>query len=1201
MIVEPRPIEDFVSFSKEISFSESDQKYIGNLLKLIKDYGDKMCTGYTEYKINNDIIKFYDIKLKFNHSEDDIIKKMYKNWEQLNDSDPPFRRGMCIGIVGTTPFIAVGTIKFFYAEDFGTTSFSKTRLLKPEDVDIQNGNIKPENKSYEKIIDNDKIFISEKANGEFTIFTTIVTKTNKWVLIGSKNVRIVLPVTNSKKVYLDLMKEVPEDKVDRFSYLHSMVDLWLHKIQNDSKLFVISEDYTMIGEQVGVHNHIFTDYDTQDIAIFGLIDKKGHSIDTKVHTLSIKLNNQRTVKVDEISKKDLLDSLTKISEGSIDEYGEGSVIYCYDKENHLTIYKYKNDSYSYIRAIRTKMESFIGKMNRHPEIVHNVVGETVNMVTRVKNDLRFPDTPKDVVDSWVSVMPRMILYIVRHRLTFVAPEFSNNFIRIYEYLVNNPDRYHGKEDHYAQEMTKILTFPIRSKVRDISDIIEDLAKEIIEFRPNLFMFSMPPSSGKCFGYNTPVIMFDGTIDMIQNIKKGDKIMGDDSTFRTVLGTTIGTGKLYEVEQSRGDNYVVNGDHILSLKMDRIREDRGRVSTTVNDVQYEQDEIVDISVKDYLKLSTQLKNKFLKGYKVPIIFKEQIVPLDPYIIGLWLGDGHSHDTGFTNQDSSILKYLANKLPEFHRWKYKCYLQYGQEYTYRINGDNNNVLNVLQNLNLIQNKHIPDIYKYNSRKNQLKLLAGLLDTDGYYDKRGYFEITQKNKILANDIQYISRCLGFSATIKSCEKKSCMYKGEKKTGIYYRQCISGEKIHEIPCLINRKQAIYKKLRENTLYMGINIKPVSEKYYEQGPEFKHYYGFELDGNHRFLLGDHTVSHNSILFKRIREKLIGPHSGFKNIRIFERDTFRMKYAENETVNKHWYENVRNFINKDSDNLAFVGNCFENDFSMRFRQELGKNSNRRTLVARLTDEELQHTDYALTCMKRLANRSTENNDDSTLTMDLGAFVVCNKFFNSKPITKVSKKEAKDVKIVYFKTIDLVEPDTKSSDACWNFRKLFSVSKGPTLRKRMKFTDCKYLSETNKFVGKKPVLIGLYPTNKDVMFKLFDLSSDKLEASDLHVTLKFKPSEEDLSKIDNIPVTLIGKEIVTIEKDSEMLQFIPLPCPEHYDYHVTLGTTNNKVLPCADSGNYLRNPTKFKLENGYKVSKQSIEQIEYVGTQKLFYN
>ena len=73
----------------------------------------------------------------------------------------------------------------------------------------------------------------------------------------------------------------------------------------------------------------------------------------------------------------------------------------------------------------------------------------------------------------------------------------------------------------------------------------------------------------------------------------------------------------------------------------------------------------------------------------------------------------------------------------------------------------LLDLLRRYELINNKHIPDEYLHNSRKNRLELLAGLIDTDGYKDKMCY-EITQKTKILADQIVYLARSLGFKATV-------------------------------------------------------------------------------------------------------------------------------------------------------------------------------------------------------------------------------------------------------------------------------------------------------------------------------------------------------------------------------------------------------------------------------------------------------
>ena len=74
----------------------------------------------------------------------------------------------------------------------------------------------------------------------------------------------------------------------------------------------------------------------------------------------------------------------------------------------------------------------------------------------------------------------------------------------------------------------------------------------------------PAGTGKCLGFNTPIIMFDGSIKMVQDIKDGDLIMGDDSTSRKVLSTVRGEDEMYKVTNRYGDSYVVNSVHILKI-------------------------------------------------------------------------------------------------------------------------------------------------------------------------------------------------------------------------------------------------------------------------------------------------------------------------------------------------------------------------------------------------------------------------------------------------------------------------------------------------------------------------------------------------------------------------------------------------------------------------------------------------------------
>lgn len=141
-----------------------------------------------------------------------------------------------------------------------------------------------------------------------------------------------------------------------------------------------------------------------------------------------------------------------------------------------------------------------------------------------------------------------------------------------------------------------------------------------------------------------------------------------------------------------------------------------------------------------------------------------------------------------------------------------------------------------------------YKCNTREVRLQVLAGLIDTDGYYDKKGNtFDFIQKKEDLFDDLIYLARSLGFACYKSKC-KKSCEYKGEKKEGEYFRCSISGN-IQEIPTKIKRKQAKPRKQIKDVLVTGFKLE-------EQGED--NYYGFTLNENHLFLLSDFSVYHNT-------------------------------------------------------------------------------------------------------------------------------------------------------------------------------------------------------------------------------------------------------------------------------------------------------------------------------------------------------
>lgn len=85
-------------------------------------------------------------------------------------------------------------------------------------------------------------------------------------------------------------------------------------------------------------------------------------------------------------------------------------------------------------------------------------------------------------------------------------------------------------------------------------------------------------SGKCLGFDTEILMYDGSIKKVQDIKVGDLLMGDDSQPRKVLSTNVGEGRLKRIVPKKGNSWVCNDVHILTLDKDILDSIRERIIT-----------------------------------------------------------------------------------------------------------------------------------------------------------------------------------------------------------------------------------------------------------------------------------------------------------------------------------------------------------------------------------------------------------------------------------------------------------------------------------------------------------------------------------------------------------------------------------------------------------------------------------------------
>ena len=142
---------------------------------------------------------------------------------------------------------------------------------------------------------------------------------------------------------------------------------------------------------------------------------------------------------------------------------------------------------------------------------------------------------------------------------------------------------------------------------------------------DLIVIAARPGMGKCLGKGTKVLRYNGYLCKVEDIQEGDLLMGPDSKPYKAISITKGRSKMYKIKQTRGINYTVNIDHILSLKS-------------------EKGDILNISVDEYIKKPLSFKDEH-KGYRVSVDFEHQKLTIDPYREGLTCSTKEDIDDGF----------------------------------------------------------------------------------------------------------------------------------------------------------------------------------------------------------------------------------------------------------------------------------------------------------------------------------------------------------------------------------------------------------------------------------------------------------------------------------------------------------------------------------------------------------------------------
>lgn len=225
---------------------------------------------------------------------------------------------------------------------------------------------------------------------------------------------------------------------------------------------------------------------------------------------------------------------------------------------------------------------------------------------------------------------------------------------------------------------------------------------------------------------------------------------------------------------------------------------------------------------------RVRNNFAIPVNCPLELPDTQLPIDPYVLGAWLGDGNSHSAQLTVHIDDVPNMKKQLKLADHNFKTAkgggstiTIKIDPKDYSHCIRGHNKDLVgrsknggcaecarviarnagrlsrnqnarldlrpcvvkgssfhSVLSENNLLKNKHIPVAYLRSSFKQRLSLLQGLMDTDGTSDKRGRCEFTTTSNKIKTGFGELLSTLGVKYTVSSCIPE-ITYKGEKVKG--------------------------------------------------------------------------------------------------------------------------------------------------------------------------------------------------------------------------------------------------------------------------------------------------------------------------------------------------------------------------------------------------------------------------------------
>jgi phage terminase large subunit-like protein len=264
-------------------------------------------------------------------------------------------------------------------------------------------------------------------------------------------------------------------------------------------------------------------------------------------------------------------------------------------------------------------------------------------------------------------------------------------------------------------------------------------------RIRLAYIGEPRKNGKALDVDTPILSGRGWTTMGE-LRPGDQVHAVDGRLTRVRFVSERHHRsCFRVRFADGAELIASDHHLWTVN-DRMRG-RQRVITTTE-------------LLDTLNATgARGDRRYTVDVPAPLERPAADLPVDPYVLGVWLGDGSSYKAEVTGADPEVFDAITAA-------GYQLSYDYGAGAAC-TRGIRGGLYVQLRALGVLRNKHVPDQYMLASADQRLELLRGLMDTDGSVNRCGTgaprVEFTSTTRQLADDVQLLARSLGWKPTLR------------------------------------------------------------------------------------------------------------------------------------------------------------------------------------------------------------------------------------------------------------------------------------------------------------------------------------------------------------------------------------------------------------------------------------------------------